>query len=743
MKKIFKPLFAICLIACLFLANNGWCAASREDWKEQLIEKGRQQLLDTQLRNIQNDVRGESHLNSYVVLVSSSANAYPNSDYIQQKKGKRGSEEIGDYMLTQDQLTRLNELLASYNSKNDISTYLLLVDHMPLDFIDVIPDEQTITDIINSKKSEENFTKYVTEQALEDARDIVESITAPLLEQLKSPTLYCGLVNFKVYKNEKEGKGFTIYYPRNSAINFDSQYRHMLASFVSQQKSRQWTNNYEKVSGIIEAIRLNNEEYGKIKGLFTDLTNIVDPKILFQKISSLSANGLSSFDVDQRLHILKVLSSDGLNDDEETLALNIFKASPAKDAGEFLKGLKESNEFHGDKDALLNCLLGSTQDAIMGFWGEDNFKSLSNELVRLWSASVSLSSQYEAIVSSIPDDRIFYRGESSETRNGVNYRESSYLPSSIASNGQLSFKGFYKLELKGKVLADDAVQITETLDPFETIGLVFLSPPANDILGSVGTGKVIPLPAIAYHCYDTKAWTNAEQKTAIDIVQLASVAVAIGEIQSARQAWRVVKGVDELFQLTNFKNIKAVTPTGKHLTNLRKIEFVENGYKIKPTSGSLKNKVDDIIANGDNLGAKTESIVDDIMSQNGYKKLDGKYGGNNGYDGVYVKGSIENPSEIIIVESKQFKYTNGVADEIVEHAGVTLSPPSGTTQLPAQMSDDWINYVAGNLTKNSNTKVLGDKIQELLLIDPDKIIKYVAAVDKSKAEINFLKLAKY
>src|SRR5690606_15767002 len=114
----------------------------------------------------------------------------------------------GDYMLTEDQLTRLNELLATYNSKSNISTYLLLVDHMPLDFIDVMPDEQTITDIINSKKSEENFTKDVTEQALEDARDIVESITAPLLDQIKSPTLYCGLVNFKVYKNEKEGKGF-------------------------------------------------------------------------------------------------------------------------------------------------------------------------------------------------------------------------------------------------------------------------------------------------------------------------------------------------------------------------------------------------------------------------------------------------------------------------------------------------------------------------------------------------------
>ncbi len=203
------------------------------------------------------------------------------------------------------------------------------------------------------------------------------------------------------------------------------------------------------------------------------------------------------------------------------------------------------------------------------------------------------------------------------------------------------------------------------------------------------------------------------------------------------------KGGDELADINKLKNIKAVTPTGKNLTNLKKAEFVQNGYKVKPLNGRLKTKIDDIIENGDNLGLKTEGIVDDIMGQNAYKKLDGKYGSNNGYDGVYIKVSIENPSEIIIVESKQFKYTNGVADEIVEHTGVSLNPPSGTTPLPAQMSDGWVEYVADKLILNPKTQQLGDKIKQLIQFDKSKITKYVTAVDKTQGEINFLKLDTY
>jgi hypothetical protein len=129
------------------------------------------------------------------------------------------------------------------------------------------------------------------------------------------------------------------------------------------------------------------------------------------------------------------------------------------------------------------------------------------------------------------------------------------------------------------------------------------------------------------------------------------------------------------------------------------------------------------------------------MSESGLTKLDGKYGSNNGYDGIYVKGTIENPTEIIIVESKQFKYVNNKAEDLIEHGGVKLNTPSNSTPLPAQMSDEWIDYVAGKLknlggdkTKLSNT---------ILAAPPGTIKKYVSAVDKSTGEINFLKLGNY
>lgn len=147
-----------------------------------------------------------------------------------------------------------------------------------------------------------------------------------------------------------------------------------------------------------------------------------------------------------------------------------------------------------------------------------------------------------------------------------------------------------------------------------------------------------------------------------------------------------------LFDVTKLKNLTPRVPSGKNLTNLKKNEFTNYGYKIKPTSGSLKDKIDDIIAKGDDFGTKTENIVDELMTQGNYKILDGKYGTNNGFDGLYIKGNIDNPSEIIIVESKQFSYANNKAQNIIEHNGLKLNPPNDETKLPAQMSDERIEY---------------------------------------------------
>jgi len=197
------------------------------------------------------------------------------------------------------------------------------------------------------------------------------------------------------------------------------------------------------------------------------------------------------------------------------------------------------------------------------------------------------------------------------------------------------------------------------------------------------------------------------------------------------------------FSLSTLKNLTPKIPSGNKLTYLKKTDFINDGYKVKPSAGSsVKNTVDDIIANGDNLGLKTESSVREIMESKGYTWIDGKYGSNNGYDGVFIKGTLDNPTEIIIIESKQFKYSNNTAGDLIEHSGVNLSPPSTTTPLPAQMSDAWINYVANNL-KNTPNSALGIKIEELMLTNPSIISKYVSAVDKTVGEINFLKLGNY
>jgi hypothetical protein len=154
--------------------------------------------------------------------------------------------------------------------------------------------------------------------------------------------------------------------------------------------------------------------------------------------------------------------------------------------------------------------------------------------------------------------------------------------------------------------------------------------------------------------------------------------------------------------------------------------------KIHPTdvNSEIRQDIYHIIENGDYLGGKTEAIIRKLMEAEGYEWIDGKYGSKNGYDGVYIKGTLENPTETIIMESKQFKYTRDGAGELEEFTGVSLGNPN--TRLPRQMSDGWIRYIAGNLTDSSSTQLLGEKILEWMDLNREIIKKYVSAIDRKK-----------
>ena len=211
------------------------------------------------------------------------------------------------------------------------------------------------------------------------------------------------------------------------------------------------------------------------------------------------------------------------------------------------------------------------------------------------------------------------------------------------------------------------------------------------------------------------------------------------EESRARMSGEVVNGVGNIFELSAFKNLTAKIPGGANKTNIGKTLF-EDALKYKPTSGNQKVLLDDILVNGDNAidgvasGSKTEALVDDIFQTQGYSKVDGKYfgdAGSNGFDNVFIKGSIDNPTELIIIECKQMKSTGNV---------VLNSPAS--TGLPAQMSDPWVEYIADQKLLN----IGGDKTtlaRKILNSQKGFIQKCVVAVDKTAGEVNFLKLGNY
>ncbi len=198
----------------------------------------------------------------------------------------------------------------------------------------------------------------------------------------------------------------------------------------------------------------------------------------------------------------------------------------------------------------------------------------------------------------------------------------------------------------------------------------------------------------------------------------------------------VVTEADNLLSGAALNDLAAVTPNSR---NLSKSKFHSNAHKVdKDITPDLKTKVEDIIVNGDNVagsaGAKTEAIQDILFKdKSGYNKLDGKYNGgsDNGIDGLFIEGTVQNPTKIIINECKQWDGASGVM----------MNAANQSSGLPVQMSHDWIQYVAGKLRQTGNPDKIA--IGDMLLNNPNLIEKYVTVVNKITGDINILRLGFY
>jgi len=192
------------------------------------------------------------------------------------------------------------------------------------------------------------------------------------------------------------------------------------------------------------------------------------------------------------------------------------------------------------------------------------------------------------------------------------------------------------------------------------------------------------------------------------------------------------------FTNSKFEKLEAVKPQKTKQTNLGKKLFDSDAaLKLTPTNKVLQSKVDDILENGDKGGNITEEISDILYQTDGFVKKEVKLGSNQGIDGLYVKGSIENPTAIRIDEAKYSKN--------FDKKGIQLNKAKESTELPPQMSDDWIENVADRMIKKGIKNGDEDlvKLGNMLKNNSDKIQKSVTTVNPKTGEINILKLDNY
>lgn len=155
------------------------------------------------------------------------------------------------------------------------------------------------------------------------------------------------------------------------------------------------------------------------------------------------------------------------------------------------------------------------------------------------------------------------------------------------------------------------------------------------------------------------------------------------------------------------------------------------------------------IRNGlDKRGDLPEGILSESLRRQGYTVTEGigKYGSNNGFDVVAYKGILDNPSEILIIEAKQFRQGK-ILDEFDdikqtqgyhESSGLTLNPANPETELPTQMSIKWVfNHVSEKLYRKGG---IHEKLS-IAMENKNIVGRYVFAIDKSDGTSYFVKLS--
>lgn len=529
----------LCAIFCLATIRAN-ANTLYDEWKANLIKEGQKKLIKVQTQNSFNDAHGMSDQNQYLIVVDPD-NTFPDGEFVRQVKGRgRGSAEEVTYLLDDQKVIAIDNELRLMNSVSEIKTYVLIVRYMPMEFKNELSDGTNISDFFSGQKTD--LARAIAQPVTQTASEIVKGITSKALDATALPTIYCGFVNFRLFKNDAEAFSQWVYYPHNNNINFDDEYERMLTSGV--QRNTWPTSDIQKVDNLIAVIKSINTEYSAVKRLFADLYEIDHPIQMEAALRGLTANALSGFDIGLRLHILKVLSAGVTPGDREVQIINLIKTVQGeKDANQLITGLRHINDKVIEPSGmtgwcLVKCLTNQTSDGLIS----ENYKSLIKALINLCKKSTVFNEEAASLLRGDPemaDRTILYNYNSFWSKLASTV---TTYPKPLMDRNTDYAEGCMLLtetELFFKYVLPNVPLTSQTLDPLEPI--LFVNQSDLGMLSGFDKSNMFISPAIILRYADEKAWNQTATDVSMAVIDAASLATGYGELKAGvmglRKAW--------------------------------------------------------------------------------------------------------------------------------------------------------------------------------------------------------------
>ncbi|ARL68968.1 filamentous hemagglutinin [Burkholderia pseudomallei] len=158
----------------------------------------------------------------------------------------------------------------------------------------------------------------------------------------------------------------------------------------------------------------------------------------------------------------------------------------------------------------------------------------------------------------------------------------------------------------------------------------------------------------------------------------------------------------------------SVNPTNKGFISTGKVTMESMPVKLDAAEQGVLSQLDQLPTK-DLQGQAREYVANNYFVRNGFTPLDGKCG-TNCFDGVYVKGNTV--------------YVNEVKP-LNETGSISLNPSNGTTKLPTQQTDDWVEYSVKRLKDSGDPQLVGTANVVEQALKNGNLVKLVSGVDSN------------